>query len=127
MERGRKATTGRHREFRKEVQRARADGERRLVKRVETDQNWRGPAWLLERRWRDDYGRKLQETRRAEVELKKLEAEADLAVAKAELARKTSKYLGQGVGIVRGDRLVAGIGLGDLAELTPTPLPGADE
>jgi len=89
IRRGQASTHGRYREFLRLLDGARARAERRLVSKVENAEGsgWRGPAWLLERRWRDDYGTKAQAERR------KLEAEAELLEAKAELAKAAKERL----------------------------------
>jgi len=83
LRRGRNSTHGAYREFLAAFSRARAEGERRLVG-MATDpeaKNWRGSAFVLEKRWRAEYGSK------TDAERRKLEAEAELLEAKAELAR----------------------------------------
>lgn len=127
MAKGKKATTGKHREFLQAVQRARAEGEEALVERITAGApGWKGAAWILERRWREDY------SRHSPAETRRLEAEADLAEAKAQLARDQSKALAQGLSVDLtdddGNDITTGITAKDVAAASPTPMPkGAAE
>jgi hypothetical protein len=62
------------------------------------------------------------------AELRRVAAEADLAEAKAKLAREQTKALGQGMVVDLGDDdglgLAEGITEEDVREASPTPLPG---
>jgi hypothetical protein len=118
MERGKKSSHGRYRDFLVAFTRARAEGEARLIDICcDTDcKNWRGAAFVLEKRWRAEYGTK------TEAERRKLEAEADLFEAKAALARAAREKLtgtlivelGDGAG---SDDLAGGLTDEELAEL----------
>lgn len=129
LKRGKRSTHGRFREFLNQVQHARAKGEHKLLGLVMLGgQGWRGPAWILERRWRDTYSRRAAEEARTAAEVRKLQAEADKAEAEAQLARDQSKLLGQGMTVDLTDDddedLTAGVTAADVAAASPTPLPG---
>ncbi len=135
---GRQAPHGQYVEFLKKLEGARGEGEKELVDIIKAavnangDADWRAAAWLLERRWRDEYSRKAQEHRRAEAEIRKLEAEVNLAEAKAKLAGEQSKALGLGLWVDIDDDdgcgLADGITEDDVTAASPTPLdPGPAE
>ncbi len=121
MSRGRSSTRGRYRDFLLAVTRARANGERDLIHLVRTERHYRGPLAILERRWPDKWGPKTPEERR------KLAAEADLAEAKAALARAAREKLTGDLVVMLGDGegeidLTGSLTDEELAELIVTQL-----
>lgn len=127
--RGKRSTHGCYKDFLEQVQRARADGEFQLAQLVRAGgPEGKGAQWMLDRRWRDTYGRRAAELARTEAEVRKLQAEADKAEAEAQLARDQSKLLGQGMTVDLTDDddedLTAGVTAADVAAASPTPLPG---
>jgi hypothetical protein len=126
---GESAKAGVQRDLWQKVRRARAEGEQQLLASVKAGgPGWQGAAWILERRWRDTYGKKLAEERRSEIELRRLEAEARIAEAKAALAAKGRT---DGSLIVEGYDadglpLSAGLSREDIQAATPTPLPSEE-
>ena len=64
LETGEKAKTGRYREFYDAVERAKADSALRLVSQItlQAPTDWRAAAFMLERRFPDDYGKRTEVT-----------------------------------------------------------------
>ena len=58
LEKGRKAKSGKFREFLKAVKRAEAAREAKWVKDIDSDPSWQSKAWLLERRYPERWGKK---------------------------------------------------------------------
>ena len=67
LDTGETAKTGRYREFYEAVERAKADSALRLVSQItlQAPADWRAAAFILERRFPDDYGRRAELTGKA--------------------------------------------------------------
>ena len=66
LDQGEAAKTGRYREFCEAVERAKADSALRLVSQItlQAPTDWRAAAFMLERRFPDDYGKRTEVTGR---------------------------------------------------------------
>jgi len=61
----------RYKEFKEKIQRAEAEAETKLIMEISKEQSWKAKAWLLERRFKERWGKQEETNFRGRVELGK--------------------------------------------------------